>query len=80
MAPTLLAIIPAHQLASPMRLERFTAAEVTVAPNLPQGRNNSRNAAYVVANRADGAGRSKGNGKQGFEPGDREVAVLAGCL
>ena len=67
-----------------MRLVRFSErryeAEVPIAPDLLQGVDMVQGTLHVVADTADGAGRSKGHGKHGFEPGDREVAVLAGHL
>ena len=60
--------------------ESRDAAEVPIAPNLPQGIDMVQGALHVVSDAADGAGRSKGHGKQSLKPRDREVAVLAGHL
>ena len=54
--------------------------EVPIAPDLQQRAHVVQGALHVVADAADGARRGEGDGKDGLEPGDGVVALLASHL
>ena len=73
-----------YQLTSPMGIVHLAEArdegEVPIASDLQQRAHVVQGALHVVADAADGASRGEGDGKDGLEPGDGVVALLASHL
>ena len=73
-----------NQLTSAMGLIQLAEAcdkgKVSFAPDIQQRAHVVQRARHVVADATDGAGRSEGDGKDGLEPSDRVVPLLASHL